>query len=578
MVMTENSTVQQGLAGIPSLLTKDSFSGYDESHGRTETRRTYRPLSFITFAVEKQFFDNNPRVSHAVNVLLYAATVVVVFLLLRRLLSETNTHQTQYSQALPVIAALLFLAHPIHTEVVANVKSRDEILALLMGASSLLVLWIYRRSNALLHYVCSIILFALALLAKESVLPFVVIIPLALYFFGSSSSKETSGSQVIPNILRLSVPYFIVASIYAIVWFGLVGRVEERLYESVLGNPFAGASISERYATATAILSLYLAKAFYPTTLSIGYSYNQIPLQNWVSWQALLGLGILVSGIAGAVILGRKRHILSFCVLFFGCMLAVPSNFFVYAGGLLGERFLFTPSLAVVLTIAWLLGWLGTRIGNQVAILWGGCAVIFALYAGQTLSRTADWKSDYTLMRADVASTPRSFNMQQGYAKETLRRVPTEMNPLLRASMLDSARIHLRNALEIYPLGEAETFSTLATYFDLAQSYDSAAFYAEKALQMAPQSQVYRKNISVIHSNKGVDFAQAGNFSEAVNCFRRAFILDSANAVLCGNIGGAFAAMNERDSAMKYLQRAVILDPMNPSARENLTRLQQQGK
>jgi tetratricopeptide (TPR) repeat protein len=166
--------------------------------------------------------------------------------------------------------------------------------------------------------------------------------------------------------------------------------------------------------------------------------------------------------------------------------------------------------------------------------------------------------------------------MQQGYAKELLRRVPFEMNPILRNAALDSARIHLRNALEIYPKGEAETFSALASYFDLAQSYDSAAFYAEKALSMSPETRTYRKNLGVIHSNKGVDFAQAGNFRAAVECFKKAYLLDSANAILCGNIGGAYASMQERDSAIVFLQKAVTLDPMLPSARQNLERLRAQ--
>jgi Tfp pilus assembly protein PilF len=584
MVMTENSIVQQGLAGIPTLLTKDSFYGYDEVRGRTGQRKTYRPLSFITFAMEHQIWGNSPRTSHALNVVFYGLTVVMVFLLLRQLLAAST-----YPRALPMMAALLFLAHPIHTEVVANVKSRDEILALLCAASSLLLLFRFHALGKPLLYAGSLVLFLCALLAKENMLPFVVIVPLSLYFFASKTDSKTAAKPdfktdptTLPwlELLRLSAPYFVLAGVYAVVWFGFIGRIEEQVYTTLLGNPFVEISLPERLATVTAIFSLYVAKAFYPTTLSIGYSYNQIPLRSWADAQALLGLVMLFGGGALAFILARKRHIISFCILFFACMLAVTSNFFIYAGGLLGERFLFTPSVVSVLALAWLLVladkfFAEKFLGKKPLVLWGMLAFVFVSYSAQTLARTKDWKSDLTLFRADVVSTPQSFNMHQGYAKELIRRAPSEANPILQRANLDSAAVHLRRALEIYPAGEAETFSALGNYFDLVQNYDSASFYARKTVQIAPQSQVYRKNLAVIYSNKGVDFAQARRFADAVQCFKLALPLDSANAVLCANIGGAFAAVNERDSAITYLQRAIRLDPMLPSARANLQRLTQ---
>ncbi|MCK5029515.1 MAG: hypothetical protein KAR57_07770, partial [Bacteroidales bacterium] len=68
-------------------------------------------------------------VSHFLNVLLYALTALVLFILLERLFSNHKSDKWYWS--LPFVASLLFLAHPIHTEVVANIKGRDEILSLL---------------------------------------------------------------------------------------------------------------------------------------------------------------------------------------------------------------------------------------------------------------------------------------------------------------------------------------------------------------------------------------------------------------------------------------------------------------
>ncbi|MCK5169715.1 MAG: hypothetical protein KAQ75_07545, partial [Bacteroidales bacterium] len=68
-------------------------------------------------------------VSHFLNVLLYALTALILFILLERLFS--NYKPDKWYLSIPFVASLLFLAHPIHTEVVANIKGRDEILSLL---------------------------------------------------------------------------------------------------------------------------------------------------------------------------------------------------------------------------------------------------------------------------------------------------------------------------------------------------------------------------------------------------------------------------------------------------------------
>ena len=69
-------------------------------------------------------------VGHLVNVLLYGVCCGLLFLILVRILPRRDAF-------LPLLTTLLFVAHPIHTEVVANIKSRDEILALLASLASL---------------------------------------------------------------------------------------------------------------------------------------------------------------------------------------------------------------------------------------------------------------------------------------------------------------------------------------------------------------------------------------------------------------------------------------------------------
>ena len=126
-VLDENSVTTKGLEGIPTILKTDYWygSGHDELRGPV-----YRPTSMIIFAIAWDFFQSNPKVYHFISVLFYAITCLVLFLVLCKIFHKQNL-------VFPFICTLLYAAHPIHTEVVNNIKSLDEILCFLLKNTKL---------------------------------------------------------------------------------------------------------------------------------------------------------------------------------------------------------------------------------------------------------------------------------------------------------------------------------------------------------------------------------------------------------------------------------------------------------
>ena len=135
VVITGNTYTQAGFAGIGDLLTTDSFRGFLGRDVEELAGGRYRPLSLVTFAIEGALFGDSPAVAHLGNVLLFALCCVVLLGVLQELLGERSGPLSGLS--VPFASALLFAVHPIHTEVVANIKGRDEILALLGSLGSL---------------------------------------------------------------------------------------------------------------------------------------------------------------------------------------------------------------------------------------------------------------------------------------------------------------------------------------------------------------------------------------------------------------------------------------------------------
>src|ERR1019366_5629555 len=169
VVVQGNKFTQQGFAGITKMLTTFYWAGFwDYNTG------LYRPLSLIGFAMQWQLFKDVPGWYHVVSVLLYVITILLLFSTLRRLLSN-------YSPMVAFVASLIFAAHPTHTEVVANIKSQDELLCFIFALLTVQLILKNIQSPSLGNVFFSCACFFLALLATEGALVFLGAIPLMLY-------------------------------------------------------------------------------------------------------------------------------------------------------------------------------------------------------------------------------------------------------------------------------------------------------------------------------------------------------------------------------------------------------------
>lgn len=136
----------------------------------------YRPVVLTSFAIEHSIFGESAAVSHLINVLFYTALCLLLLSVLRQLLQN-------YSPLVPLGISLLFATHPIHTEVVASIKNRDEILAVLFSLLAFTTVLSYAKSNNLLFLLAAVPLYLLALLSKQTSTVFLIFIPVALLLF-----------------------------------------------------------------------------------------------------------------------------------------------------------------------------------------------------------------------------------------------------------------------------------------------------------------------------------------------------------------------------------------------------------
>ena len=238
IVIKENSFTKKGVDGLSGIFKYDSFTGFFGTQKTLVAGGRYRPLSIATFALEYAFFDGlNPFFSRLVNIFLYGLTGVVIMIIFRRF--RINKPGNKWYLTIPFITALLFIAHPVHTEVVANIKGRDEIFSLLFSLISLWSTLLYLDKKKYSYIFLSGVSFFLALLSKENAIMFVFIIPVTIYFFTKHTLKRTLYSSAI---------LVATAVIFIFIRFLVLGYLNSpQLPKELLNNPFLFATVGQKF-------------------------------------------------------------------------------------------------------------------------------------------------------------------------------------------------------------------------------------------------------------------------------------------------------------------------------------------
>ncbi len=533
--VTENHVVKQGVKGIPELLKTDYRAGYWTAKGTL-----YRPLSLVMFAIEWELFPNNPFPGHLMNVLLYSLTIYMLFALLSRLMASA-------SLIIPFLITLLFAVHPIHTEVVANIKSRDEILSFVLALGALHLMLNYLKREKMTLLIAAAVLYFLSFMAKESSITILAVVPVMLYFFTDAPLKK-----------NLTITGFFIggAGVYLILRKIVLGEITDIPDVLLIDNFLILATdFATKTATAFKILGKYLVLLFFPHPLSIDYAYNQIPIVNWTNWKALLSLAVYALLSAIALIRFKKKEMWVFGLIFYLITISLYSNIFITIGSGFGERFLYVPSLGFCISIIALLGLLfksgGKGRDKNIRQIFANnmplAATVLLLGAAgsvTTVARNAVWNNHFLIYSTDVMHTPNSARLHYWYANEWMKvkamKAPAQEEKM---KLLDVSLSEYNKALEIFP-EYADAFGQRGLAYYRKGEGDKAIADYKRAIDLnVGQWKVY--------NNLGVIYGERNNLSEAMKYFKLSLKVDSRFPDPYKNIGGVYLMQGDVDSAIK---------------------------
>jgi tetratricopeptide (TPR) repeat protein len=560
----------------------DIFSHYYRYGYYTSDDGLYRPLPVAIFAIEWWLAPNNPSLAHFVNIMLYALTGWLLFMTLKKLMKN-------YNVILPFIVTLLFIAHPIHTEVVANIKSLDELLGFLFSFSAIFFLCDYFEKKSIRTLAIGIFFFFLALLSKESAITMLVGIPLCFLYF-----KKEKRNEIIISTIGL----FLMAALFLLIRAYFLSKSTSTEPTDALLNPLLSAKDAlHQFSNAMRIMGYYIRLLVFPRPLIYDYSFNQIPLVNSFDplsiLSALFYVGLLTYGIIGFF----KRQLLAFGVLFYLLSLIVFSNLFFLLGVSMAERFVYFASLGFsfsvgVLLMKWTKTSFEARTYNNLNSFWIAnrklifvSSLIVFVYSAGTISRNRDWKDNFTLFSHDVEYMPNNARAHSFLGNEIIKTLAVNENDSAQYIQMNLNGIEaLKQSIEIYPknidalnclgtayqrinrLSEAESsykqaialnstdYSYIANFYMNMRDYDSAIKYYSKIIQINPKQLDALVYLGIANGAKN-------QFKAAISYLKQAAVIQPEGSQIYYYLSSAYKYSGDSINAEKFYQEAYRLDP-----------------
>lgn len=279
----------------------------------------FRPIVLFSFALEHAIFARtenqngkeveveNPHLSHFFNVVLYALLCVLLFVVMRRLFP-------QYNPLFAFFVALLFTAHPIHTEVVASIKNRDEIFALGFGLLSVYSALRYVQSSKLRWLLLVPVTFVLGILSKSTTITFVLLVPLAVVLLTPANFR-----QVLFLAVVLIIPSVFFSRLYSV--------TQQILFAAALFLAVVGLFVLKHFPSIKAQTTALMQSAFsvfhtrtqseITVTPQLNFQFLRNPLVA-ASFVLLLliGMGLAFAGLYSANVWLACLPVLLFCIVF----------------------------------------------------------------------------------------------------------------------------------------------------------------------------------------------------------------------------------------------------------------------
>ncbi|TWT44632.1 Tetratricopeptide repeat protein [Phycisphaerae bacterium RAS1] len=561
--------------------------------------RLYRPLATFSFALQYALSRDDPAAYHAVNIVLHGLMCGLVWLLAQRLLGDRSVSS---------IAALIFAVHPLHSEAVANVVGRAEVLAALLLALGILVLLpplrlsepaapsggvplvrarratqgdvdpplgaagsersaaeaVADKSNTaagftLFRTLASVPLFTLALLAKETAVCYLLVAAL----IAQNRGRRVGGLAKSVWLIHGAILLLPLAVYLPLRYVALENHLLRDREPAIVMNALVAAHGGDRVWLPFSVLGHYTRLVLAPAKLSCNYGYALMDPAAGPDAMTLLGALTAAAGIIGLGGYLSGSHTwrrIAFMTALCAASYVLISNTALLIGVAVAERLMYWPTAPIFILLSLLIveGWRAfctkeRPLHKSAGLLRGvGVALLFAL-ALRGFFRNADWKNNGALFPTDAAVWPESVELNLGVARELLPHAARAAGPR-RLELVAQAQAHLETCLRLLPRYDA-AMRELGRVKGLLGDYDAAIELLSTVIQIVPMDRLSTQLLAEARALK------QGRPADTLESVLAPLASQPASAPLHRQTGERLLSLGYPAEALDVLKRARDLAP-----------------
>ena len=492
----------------------------------------YRPLTTLTFALNHELGGLEPAGYHSVNVLLHALVSWLLFLVARRIGLDDKA---------AVLSAILFCVLPIHSEAVAWIVGRAELLAAATYLTAILALLTYRERGKAVWLAVAVFMMAAGLLSKENVVTLLAVpAATALCFPAPPAARRRDGYAALALAVTLAVYLAIRAA---------VGAEIPEARAALLDNPLSMVDYPGRLIGVLSVFGRYLWLTLWPWPLSIDYSYNALGIGPGFRGDAFSLLGLVAAGMLGgyAWFARERQPAATFAILLTVIAYSIVSNAVVLIGTIMGERLFYLPSAGLCMLAGAILTARG-RLANDTArkLLAFATTAFVVMFSIVTVARAADWKTRITIFEAAARAHPESAraHMELGTSYGTIGR-------------REEGRISLLRSIAIFP-EYAAAWMNLGNLHANAGEYDAAVEAYTDAVTANPR-------LIPAWYNLGLAERLRGNPEGAVRALNEATERGRLDPMPPAALGDVLLGLGRNEEAMDAFSEAIERGTRDPA-------------
>jgi tetratricopeptide (TPR) repeat protein len=504
----------------------------------------WHPLTMMTHMLDCRLYGLNAGGHHLTNVLLHTASVILLFLVLRRMTGAL------WRSAL---VAAVFAIHPLRVESVAWVAERKDVLS---GLFFMLTLWAYVRyvgkskahsPKSKVFYGLVLLFFVLGLMSKPMVvtLPFVLLLldywPLNRFTPPPVPAVTGKGDSLKNHFL----PWRLILEKIPLLALSGAACVATMMIQKDIIAPVP---LALRIGNAAVSYVVYLRQMFCPAGLAVLYPYPQNSLPGWKIALAV----VLLAAISAGVFLRRQRqpYLLMGWLWYLGML--IPVIGLVQVGGQAhADRYTYLPQIGLYLALIWAVGSLGAGWRHRRVVLGGLSTVILVALIFCARAQTSYWRNSEVLWTHTLACTSDNYIAHYNLG-----------DALVKMGRRDEAIAQYQKTLQITP-NYAEAHDNLGSVLLQKGRVDEAIAHYQTALRITPEN-------ATAHNNLGNALRQKGRVDEAIAQCQVALQINPDYADAHDNLGNALFQKRRVAEAITHYQKALQINPDYAEAHNNL--------